>query len=630
MDMSGMDMSGGVDMASSGLFTPFNKAIARGYWYGIAGVAGFLTLVRTLSAVQNQRRLRLLRKEPHSVPSRPAGVVSRTYATALAACRELAYPQPWYFTGRISKYFSPLPIGRWLVLAVYWTVILLSLWSDTILRPSDQMYAYKWEKVGFRAAWVSVAQIPFIYLLSCKFNVFSLATGISYERLNWLHRWAARTVFLTAIVHWSFFVREWWLADFVQLEIQMMPMVKYGFGAFAVISWMVFSGFGFFRAMNYELFVAQHLCAAAVLLWLLFSHVPTYAQYNVWMSIGFVALDWGMRIVLGVLRNTHLLAGRFSHAPGYETDLECLPGDIVRLTIRNADFSWRPGQHAYLSMPRLRPFEMHPFTIANATHQSLDGGQRPLTMLIKAHSGFSKSLHQAASRGCSNSHVYRAFLSGPYGMPPNFLHYETVVLVACGSGASFTTPLLEEIVSKQGCVRQVTLHWIMRSEEHFEWFSERLTSLVEIARRSRMVLQVVVHVTRSAIHSSQVPPTGCVRSAKDDTLVVAVHPESDGGSTASSLAAVEDEKTPLSREQRNHRGHQHTSMVMARGSRPTVEAMVRPSVETALGETAVVVCGGLAITAQARTFVASFSNERAVHKGTGAQGIFLFTETYGW
>jgi hypothetical protein len=58
--------------------------------------------------------------------------------------------------------------------------------------------------------------------------------------------------------------------------------------------------------------------------------------------------------------------------------------------------------------------------------------------------------------------------------------------------------------------------------------------------------------------------------------------------------------------------------------------MIRPPVEAALGETAVVTCGGAEITAQARTFVARLSDERAVHKGTGAQGIYLFTESYGW
>jgi len=64
--------------------------------------------------------------------------------------------------------------------------------------------------------------------------------------------------------------------------------------------------------------------------------------------------------------------------------------------------------------------------------------------------------------------------------------------------------------------------------------------------------------------------------------------------------------------------------------RPKMDELIRPAVESALGESAVVVCGGSSLIASARTYVAALSDERAVHKGTGAQGIFLYTESYDW
>ena len=234
-------------MSTEGPFRPTNIRIAHGYWYGIAACIGLLATARIFRYLESIQRQKLNKKDPSVVPSRPQGHFSQACATATASLREIAYPQPIYFTGRISKYFSPLPLGRWLILLFYWTVLLCFLWTGTILSPSSPEYAYKWEIVGFRSAWVSVTQVPFIYLLSCKFNPISILTGISYERFNWLHRWAARTLFLTVIVHWSFFFREWYLANFVKLEIQMMPMVKYGFGAWSVVGWMVLSGFGFFK-----------------------------------------------------------------------------------------------------------------------------------------------------------------------------------------------------------------------------------------------------------------------------------------------------------------------------------------------------------------------------------------------
>ncbi|WPG97757.1 ferric/cupric reductase transmembrane component 7 [Acrodontium crateriforme] len=623
--MSGMDMSGmgGMDMSTSGLFTPVNMKIARAYWGMIAGAVGFLACLRFVSIIQSRRRRNVASKSPHAIPSRPNGVVSQAYATATASLREMSYPQPIYFTGRLSKYFSPMPVGQSLVLVVYWIVLLAFLWTGTILEKDDPMYAYKWEKVGFRAAWVSVSQIPFVYLLSCKFNPISILTGISYERFNWLHRWAARTVFLTLIVHWSFFFTEWSLADMVQMEFEMMSMVKYGFGAWSVIGWMVLSGFGFFRKMNYELFVAQHICAAAVLLWLIFIHVPAYARYNVYMAIGFVAFDWTARIVWNVSRNTHIFGSSGAKFPGYSAQAEILPGNMVRLTVEDIDFQWKAGQHVRLSIPCLRPFELHPFTIAN-TSSSMPNHH--MTMVIKAHSGFSKVLHSTAVK--SPSRNYRAFISGPWGSPPDLSHFETVVLIACSSGASFTTPLVEELFKNPSCAKTVVLHWIVRSREHFQWFGSTLENVVKLAQETQFSLQVIIHITQSLEPSILFSNRTSLQTAQIQKYAPNEDARSlEGSSSGDSVSSTMDEKSPLSS---SYRRLAPASLTMRYSGRPTVESMIRSPVEHALGETAVVVCGGLSITAEVRNFVTALSDERAVHKGTGAQGIYLFAESFGW
>jgi len=62
--------------------------------------------------------------------------------------------------------------------------------------------------------------------------------------------------------------------------------------------------------------------------------------------------------------------------------------------------------------------------------------------------------------------------------------------------------------------------------------------------------------------------------------------------------------------------------------RPDVAAFIRRPVEITGGETSVAVCGGKSLVATVRNSVASLSDERAVHKGTGAQGIHLHVEEY--
>ena len=278
--MDGMgSMDGmGMDMGSQGMFAPTNMSIARTYWYLIAVVIAVLTTRRLIEVVRSRVRRKSAAGQHQGTSNSLLAFLNQSYDTTTAICRELAYPQLYWLRGSVGKYFNTPALGRILLLLTYWGLILTMLWMNVILSPASSMYAYHWEIVGFRAAWISVMQVPLIYCLSAKYNPITLLTGISYERFNWLHRWVSRTLFLTVIVHWSFFFREWWIADFVDLELQMMPMVKYGFAAWGTLGWMVLTGFGFFRNLAYEVWVLQHILAAYVLIWVLWQHVPAYAR----------------------------------------------------------------------------------------------------------------------------------------------------------------------------------------------------------------------------------------------------------------------------------------------------------------------------------------------------------------
>jgi hypothetical protein len=64
--------------------------------------------------------------------------------------------------------------------------------------------------------------------------------------------------------------------------------------------------------------------------------------------------------------------------------------------------------------------------------------------------------------------------------------------------------------------------------------------------------------------------------------------------------------------------------------RPDIAAFIRRPVEATGGETSVAVCAGKSLVSTVRNAVASLSDERAVHKGTGAQGIYLHVEEYSF
>ena len=52
-----------------------------------------------------------------------------------------------------------------------------------------------------QAGWVAVAQVPLIIALAGKNNLISVLTGISYEKLNFLHRCAGKVCLAGSWIH---------------------------------------------------------------------------------------------------------------------------------------------------------------------------------------------------------------------------------------------------------------------------------------------------------------------------------------------------------------------------------------------------------------------------------------------
>jgi len=73
----------------------------------------------------------------------------------------------------------------------------------------------------------------------------------------------------------------------------------------------------------------------------------------------------------------------------------------------------------------------------------------------------------------------------------------------------------------------------------------------------------------------------------------------------------------------------HPSITLLSG-RPHPRNIIRKTLETARGESAVVVCGPRGLIYDARQSVVALSDERAVHRGTGAQGVWFWSEGFGW
>ena len=519
--------------------------------------------------------------------------MEQAHATAVAITREIWYPQVLPISNGRFGWMMPPSLGRSLVVIAYAVVVTLLLTTDSIVHD-----AYYWERMGFRAAWVSVTQVPFIFLLGGKVNIVSLLLGSSYVDVNWLHRWVSRILFVTVTIHGSFFLAEWVRADFVRMELEMMPMVKYGLGLWAVLAWMNITSVLPLRRLCYEFFIFQHIASAVIFLWLLSVHVPSYATYNLWMAVAFWLTGRVFRASILVVRNVRIKNTK--KRVGQPPTPTPFPQAVVELTIQPAGFPGKPGQHVLLGTT-ISPLEDHPFTIANFSNMH----HGTLKLVIRARSGFTRRLYRRAVSLANSS--LTAWMTGPFGNLPTWNAFESLLLISASTGASFTLPILETINNDPGCVQDVHLLLLFRYRSELDVYFPQIEEILAFQRQRRR-----------ASFKVEVAITGANEIEEDETTPAHQH-------VLSLSASGETEKV---KEESLSDSNDPEAIHFSSG-RPDIAGVIQRSVEASAGEISVVACGGPRLTSVIRNSVARLSDERAVHKGTGAQGIYLHVEDFG-
>lgn len=126
--------------------------------------------------------------------------------------------------------------------------------------------------------------------------------------------------------------------------------------------------------------------------------------------------------------------------------------------------------------------QRHPFTLVST---------QPASFVIQAQNGFTKALHMAARRDPGGK--YRAAIEGPYCVVPDTRGFDKVVLIAGGTGATFTVAMALEWARRHRMSKQrSTLHfiWIVRNKTAFGWLDSELAEL-----KARMGVSIDLYVS---------------------------------------------------------------------------------------------------------------------------------------
>lgn len=607
-------------------------------------------------------------------------------------------------------------LGRVLLVLAEFTLVMVLCFYKAY--PDDQ---WQWEDIGARIGPVALAQLPLVFVLAGKKNIIGFLVGSSYERLSWLHRWTARTLFLTVTMHMAFFFRSWARYEYITHKVKTDSTTQTGLAAWCILSWIVVSSVAPIRRWNYELFVIQHIVTLSGFAAAVYLHVPHNLRVWVWVPIGFAIVDRLGRFLSVVYLNLSFLH-RKSKRSGFwacNAIFEPLGSDMTRVIIQNPPLEWSPGQHVLLSCHSIAPLQSHPFTVASIPQ---DGR---MVFLIKSKTGGTKRYLSHAEKHCglplvkddiNKAAMTAVAIEGPYGCLRPLRQFDSVVLIAGGSGSTFTMPLLRDLVlswkrvsqrktlskifeTPVGAVtRSVRFVWVVKSKQQLEWFAAQLTSVAQEVEQLNsdghdFHAEISVYVTCDEILkaqgkvSSQPTPKRIVPDEvttlanpldapkKVSSSSLSIHSVGSAGEQARDLScglngaccctsAIDDENkvAGLNKEclcntgNEQNRSKEESDIESLRSSdgsslsvtrekanryvihpaitvllgRPCPKMIIQRTLEQARGESAVVVCGPSGLVDDVRQSVVSLSDERAAHKGTGAQGIYLRTEAFDY
>ncbi|KAL0575933.1 ferric-chelate reductase Frp1 [Marasmius crinis-equi] len=442
-----------------------------------------------------------------------------------------------------------LNVGQIILLLGYAITLIICIVKDSVLQDNSN-----------RAGFMAIAQLPVVFLFATKNSVLSLllGPGHGYEKLNYIHRWSGRGMFLAAVIHGSL-----WIQNHLRFGLPILGQQKEGSGvaALGVLCALVLLSLRPIRRWGYEIFFVLHVLAFVAFFVTICYHT-IYAPPWIFPPLAFYGFDILLRMLKYRIK---------------DATLEAVDTQMTLIRIPFCDSGWQAGQHVRLRVFFSgRVFESHSLSIMNAppdfsNHSHGGGGivlgarvkgdwTRALNSYATAESDrlslLDTSLNQEKTRIAEVPiHV---MLDGPYGGSSIDLgDYESVLLVAGGSGATFTLGLLDDIVGR--CTRlnrrggektrRIEFAWCIRSFGSLDWFAGMLRDIANVvAREGKEDLDLHISVFVTCLCNPEEVPSipnmdvTIQRPSVKELLrgIITIPSLKDGTSTPSPAASVEE------------------------------------------------------------------------------------------
>ncbi|RDB30601.1 Ferric/cupric reductase transmembrane component 1 [Hypsizygus marmoreus] len=503
--------------------------------------------------------------------------------------------------------FHTLNVAELFLTAAYTAVLFTWTLVNTTTTTGIKVEAHYWAN---RAGTIAATQLPIMTALGMRNNIVSLLTGVSFDKLNILHRMSARVLCVLVWLHGAGRIKVGLLDD----EAIIHRWVQCGFLAGSALAILCITTVRPIRERSYEVFLMVHFILAFVFLLSVYFHAKgrRLVFYGIWPSFLLWGLDRLLRLVR-VLSFNPLFKNSKSSSESTTSSIEVLSPHFLRITVpRPPHFHWLPGQSTFLAFPGIStsPFESHPFTISTIDDGGDSEWSKKLVFLVRVRKGATHRLLDSAS--ANGEEPVKVVLDGPYSSPPLLVGFDTVVLVAGGSGVAFTLPLFLDLLSRakqgeQACCNRIVFAWAVRDVDHVRWISNPLQQSLR-GVPSSISVEVRIFIT-TAIEDAQpwdddAPAPGA--EAPADDIEVKAGGSSHGSSSDPHLLDLD--------------------IVSVQQGRPDLKGLLGEATAHATGPISVNVCGTHALATAVRKVL---RRPRTIDVLRGGPSITLHIEAFG-
>ncbi|KAI1126535.1 ferric reductase transmembrane component 5 [Nemania abortiva] len=323
-----------------------------------------------------------------------------------------------------------------------------------------------------RAGWLATGNVALLVLLALKNTPLAFLMGYPHNHLNYFHQVAGYMTISLMLLHAALYPPY-----YVTIKLKPETLIEKD-NVMGIISgsamFLILMSVFFLKRMRYEVFYVAHIVLFIISLVTLGLHRPEWMR-SIPVIVLFAGALWfsdrlvrGARLLCNMLNNE----AKLTVLSGIDDGDKCATRVLLKKPLARAT----PGSHCFLWIPAVRAFETHPFTIVS-------NGPEGLELVAQAEDGFTRSLYEMAQAGKSG--VWAA-ADGPYGSAPDLTDYSKLVLIAGGSGVTFTLGLALNALERRSAStdgeekqqQEISLIWATRRIEHTQWFDEHAKTLM--------------------------------------------------------------------------------------------------------------------------------------------------------